>query len=95
MIVLSNCKCWYRKKRSIAIDNIIKDIRNLFKKEKKDNGIKYRVLRDIRTLFESHEKDYYKPIRIGDAFSDNYFECENNADKDKKLLKLFNWRIFW
>ena len=92
MIVLSNCKCWYRKKRSIAIDNIIKDIRNLFKK---DNGIKYRVLRDIRTLFESHEKDYYKPIRTGDAFSDNYFEYENNADKDKKLLKLFNWRISW
>ena len=61
---------------------------NLFKKEKKDNGI--RVLRDMRTLFESDEKDYYKPIRIGDAFSNNYVEYENNADKDKKLLKLFN-----
>ena len=36
----------------------IKDIRNLYKKKKKDNGIDDRTLRDTRTLFESDEEDY-------------------------------------
>ena len=44
----------HQTKRSRAIDNIIKDIRNLSRLEKKkDNDIK-----DIRTLFEP-EEDYY------------------------------------
>ena len=32
------------------------------------------------------KKDYYKPIRIGNVFSNNYVEYESNADKDKMLL---------
>ena len=70
----------HQTKRSRAIDNIIKDIRNLSRLEKKkDNDIK-----DIRTLFEP-EEDYYEPIKIGNAFDDNYIECESNGDKDKTL----------
>ena len=41
------------------------------------------LLRDIRTLFESDEEDYYKLIRIGNAFSDNYIEYESNGDQEK------------
>ena len=51
---------------------------------KKD--IKDKVLRDVRTLFESDEEDYYKPIRTGNAFSNNYIEYESKRDKDKMLL---------
>ena len=72
--------------RSITIYTIIKDIRNFFKKEKKDIGIKDRVLRDTKTLFESDEKVYYKLIRTCNAFSNNYVEYESNADKNKMLL---------
>ena len=50
---------------------------------KKD--IKDKVLRDVRTLFESDEEDYYKPIRTGNAFSNNYIEYESKRDKDKML----------
>ena len=42
-------------------ENIIKDIRNLFRREKE---IKDRILRGIKNLFE-HEKEkenYYKPV---------------------------------
>ena len=67
--------CKYNNPRSnrkkYSHKQIIKDIRNLFKKDTKDNGIKHRILRDIRTLFESDEKGYYKPIRIGKVFSNN------------------------
>ena len=37
----------------------------------------------MRTLFESDNEDYYEPIRIGSAFSNNYVEYESNGDKDK------------
>ena len=56
----------------------IKDIR-------KENSNTGKILRDIRTLLESDNEDYYKPIRIGNAFSSNYIEYESNGDKDKTL----------
>ena len=56
----------------------IKDIR-------KENFNSNKILRDIRTLYESDEEDYFKPIRIGNAFSNNYIKYESNGDKDKIL----------
>ena len=68
---------------NITKDEPIKGIRYFYKpKKKKDNGIKGEVLRYIRTLFEP-EKDYYKPVKIGNAFDDNFIEYESNGDKDK------------
>ena len=32
------------------------------------------------------KKIYYKPIRIGNAFSSNYIEYKSNGDKDKTLF---------
>lgn len=72
--------------RSIAGDNIIKDIRNLFRLKKKiGNGIKDEALREIRTLFESDEDVYYKPVKIISAFDNNFVGYESNGDKDKAL----------
>ena len=36
-------------------------------------------------MFKLDEKDYYKPIKICNAFSNNYIEYESNADKDRTL----------
>ena len=79
-----------KKKKGNGIDNTkykgLRDIRYLYEtKEIKDNGIKDEVLSDIRTLFEP-EEDYYKPVKIGNAFGKNVFAYESNGDKDKTLL---------
>ena len=36
-------------------------------------------------MYDDIDEDYYKPIRIGNAFSSNYIDYESNGDKDKKL----------
>ena len=38
----------------------------------------------MRTLYESNG-DYYKPIKINNAFNDDYSEHESNGDRDKIL----------
>lgn len=63
----------------------MKDIKNLFRKKKKNSDIKEKIIRDIRTLIESHEENYYESLRIGNAFSWNYIEYESNGDKNKIL----------
>ena len=65
----------------------MKDIRHLFRQEKKTKTIKDRILRDIKNLFE-HEKEeenYYKPVRVSNFWSNNYIEYEDNGDRNKTL----------
>ena len=31
------------------------------------------------------EVNYYKPVRVNNFWSNNYFEYENNNDRNKKL----------
>lgn len=50
----------------------------------KDKIIKDTTIREIRTLSESDE-DYYKPVRIGNDFSNSYIEHESDNDKNKTL----------
>ena len=43
----------------------IKDIRNLFRREKVTKAIKERIITYIKNLFEhKEEENYYKPVRI-------------------------------
>ena len=42
----------------LSLENIIKDIRNLFRLEKETKAIKYRTLRNIKNLFELEEEIY-------------------------------------
>ena len=37
-------------------------------------------------MYESDKEDYYKPLKIGNAFSSNYTEYKSNEDKDKTLF---------
>ena len=68
-------------------EKIIKDVRNLFRREKETEAIKDRILRDIKNRFE-HEKgeeNYYKPVGVSGFWSNNYIEYESNDDRNKIL----------
>ena len=36
-------------------------------------------------MYNDIDEDYYKPIRVGNAFSSNYIEYESIGDKGKTL----------
>ena len=57
----------------------------LFKLKKENKEIKNRVIRDISDLFEHEEGNYYKPVRAGNFWSNNYIEYECNVDRNKIL----------
>ena len=69
--------------KNIAKDNIITDIKNLFRLKK--------IIRDIKTLFESDEEGYYELVRISNAFDDNCIEYEGNDIKAKR----YQLKNFW
>ena len=67
-------------------ENIIKDIRNLFRLEKEIKAIKDRILRSINNLFEHEEEDnYYKPVRVRNFSSNNYTKHKSNSNRNKTL----------
>ena len=68
-------------------EKIIKDIRNLFRKEKESKAIKDRIPRDIENLFEheKEEKDCFKAVRVNNFWSNNDIEYEGNGDRNKTL----------
>lgn len=57
----------YQIEMNAIEDNIIKDIKNLFRLKRKNNVIEDTTIRDIRTLFESVEEDCYEPVRTENA----------------------------
>ena len=62
-------------------ENIIKNIRNLFRLEKETKGIKDKILRDIKYLFE----EYYQPVRVNNFWSNNYIEYKSNGNRNTTL----------
>ena len=73
-----------RIERNTIEDNIIKDLKNFLILKKEYEGIEDRVIRIIR-IFESEEENFSKPVRICNAFSNNYIDYETNVDKSKTL----------
>ena len=71
---------------SLEKENIIKDIRNLFRLKKETKATWSRILRDIKNLFEhKEEENYYKTVRVSNFLSNNYIEYEIDSDKNKAL----------
>ena len=62
-------------------NNTIKNIRKLFRLKKENEAIKNRVIRDIRNFFEHEEEDYFKPVRVGNFWSNKYIEYESTGDR--------------
>ena len=52
--------------------------------EKENKAVKSRIFRDIRNFFE-HEENYYKPVRVNNAWSTNHIEYESNSNKNKTI----------
>ena len=76
-----------QKKKKRIDGTAMKHARNIFrlKKEINDTTVKDRIIRDIRNLFEHEEGDYYKPVRVGNFWSNNYIEYESIDDRNKAL----------
>ena len=63
----------------------LKDIRNPFRLKKETKAIKNRFIRDIKNLFKHEEEKQYKPVRVGNFWSNNYIKYECNSEKNKTL----------
>ena len=51
--------------------------------KKQNKAIKNRIINDIRNLFEHEQEDYYKPVKAGNFWSNNYIEYESKGDRNK------------
>ena len=57
-------------------------------KREETKAIKDRILRDFKNLFEQEGKEnYYKPVRVGNIWSNNYIEYESNGDRNKTSVE--------
>ena len=58
---------------------------NILRLKKENETIKNKIVRDIINLFEleNGEQDYYKIIRVGILWNNNYIEYESKGDKKK------------
>ena len=65
-------------------DDIVKDIRYLFRLQKENEATKNRIIRDIRNLFE-HEEDHYKPVRVSKFRVIIIFNMKVTVIKNKTL----------
>ena len=62
-----------KKPRKQSEDKIIKAINN-------------KIIRDLKDLCEREKKEYYyKPVRVGNFWSNNHIESESNDDKSNTL----------
>ena len=61
-----------KNKKKQSEENIIKVINNT-------------TIRDIKNLYEQ-EEDYYKPVRTGSFYGNNYIDYESERDINKTLL---------
>ena len=50
-------------------------VKNSLRLKKENGAVKDKAIRDVRTFFEQEKEDQDKPLRIGNAFSNNYIEC--------------------
>ena len=80
------------KKIKKVEDNIIKDVRNVFRLQKDGNGTTIKKKKRRRLLIinknkeeDNKEEDYYKQVREGSFWSDNYIEYESDGDRNKTL----------
>ena len=60
-------------------------IKYIFQTEKRNKAFKNRIIRDIRNLLEHEVEDYYKPVRVGNFWSNSYIAYERNDDRCKTL----------
>ena len=82
--IIKDERVLFRLKKEINYTSI-KDIKNLCRLKKENEAIENSVIREIRNLYEHEDKNYYKPVRVGNFWSNNYTEYKSNGDKNKAL----------
>ena len=45
------------------------------------------MIRDIRNHFEHEEEDYYKPVRVGNFWSNKYIEYKSKSNRKALSVK--------
>ena len=48
-----------------------------------------KILRDIRNIFEHEEEVYYKPVRAGNFWSNNYTEYKTKGNRKTLPVKKY------
>ena len=56
-------------------------MQEIFRLEKESKAIKDRIIRDIKNLFEYEEENYYKPVRVGNFWSNSYIEYKSKGGR--------------
>ena len=77
---------WLKNEIKEIDDPIIKGIIKFFRLKKENEVIKDRIIRNVRSLLEHEEENYYKSLRVGDSWNNNYIEYESNGDRNKILF---------
>ena len=47
--------------------------------------IKDKIIREIKALFGQQEEVYYRPVRVGNFWNNNYINYESDVDRNKNL----------
>ena len=87
--IIKDIKKSFRLRKQID-GSATKNIANLFRPKTENKTIKDKIIRDIKLLFRQ-EDDYYKPVREGNFWNNNYIEYESNGDKNKNNSKRISY----
>ena len=71
-----------KKKKKKKVDDTIRHKKSF--QIERNEAIKDRGRKDI-SIEHEEEKHYYKPVRVGNSWSNNYVEYESNGDRNKTL----------
>ena len=83
---LSELKNTFKNSKSKTIKNKVKNSEIKAKKYYGYDDIEYKATTDIKSLYDDiDDDDYYKPIKIYNAFNDSYVEYQSDGYKDKIL----------
>ena len=57
----------------------------MFKTKKENKAINDRIIRHTKNFFEYERENYFKLVRVGNFWSNNYIDYESNGDKIKTI----------
>ena len=76
-----------KKLKKETNDAAFKRTRSIFILKKENKAIKDRIIRYI--LFEHEEEDYYKPVRVGNFWSNSYIKYKSKDDRKTLSVKIY------
>ena len=72
---------------------IVKGKSNIFRLNKENKTIKYRIHRGIRNHFEQEEEHYCKPVIVNNFYSNSYIEHKRKRDRKTLSVKKYLTKI--